>query len=34
MLIDPLANGIAGTAGALKQAINDTVGYGRNEAWR
>jgi hypothetical protein len=29
MLIDPLANGIAGTAGALKQAINDTVGYGR-----
>jgi hypothetical protein len=29
MLIDPLANGIAGAAGALKQAVNEAVGYGR-----
>jgi hypothetical protein len=29
LLIDPLANGIPGAAGALKQAINETVGYGR-----
>jgi hypothetical protein len=27
MLIDPLANGIAGAAGALKQAIHEKVGY-------
>ena len=29
LLIDPLANGIAGAAGALKQAVNEKVGYGR-----
>lgn len=29
MLIDPLANGIASAAGALKQPINEKVGYGR-----
>lgn len=29
LLIDPLANGIAGAAGALKQAIHEKVGYGR-----
>jgi hypothetical protein len=28
LLVDPLANGIAGAAGALKQAISAKVGYG------
>ena len=35
MLIDPLANGVPGSAGSLKRAINADVGYGRNaEPWR
>jgi hypothetical protein len=29
MLIDPLANGVPGSAGSLKQAINTVVGYDR-----
>ncbi len=29
MLVDPLANGVAGSAGSLKQAINTVVGYDR-----
>ena len=29
MLIDPLANGVPGAAGSLKQAINTVVGYDR-----
>ena len=29
MLIDPLANGVPGSAGSLKRAINAVVGYDR-----